>query len=75
MVRNYTIFLILRILFGIGMGGEWGVGASLAMESLPTESRGLFSGILQQGVWLFDRSAHLLHRLQLPSCSSGVYQR
>lgn len=46
---NYTVFLILRILFGIGMGGEWGLGASLAMETLPTETRGLFSGILQQG--------------------------
>jgi SHS family lactate transporter-like MFS transporter len=46
---NFTIFLILRALFGIGMGGEWGLGASLAMESLPTETRGLFSGILQQG--------------------------
>ncbi|GAC1394574.1 MAG: MFS transporter [Ktedonobacteraceae bacterium] len=46
---NYTVFLILRALFGIGMGGEWGLGASLAMEALPTESRGLFSGILQQG--------------------------
>ncbi len=46
---NYTIFLILRMLFGIAMGGEWGLGSSLAMESLPTESRGLFSGILQQG--------------------------
>ena len=46
---NFTIFLILRALFGIGMGGEWGLGASLAMESLPKESRGLFSGILQQG--------------------------
>jgi SHS family lactate transporter-like MFS transporter len=46
---NFTVFLILRALFGIGMGGEWGIGASLAMESLPTESRGLFSGILQQG--------------------------
>ena len=46
---NYTIFLILRALFGIGMGGEWGLGSSLAMEALPTESRGLFSGILQQG--------------------------
>lgn len=46
---NYQVFLILRILFGIGMGGEWGIGASLAMEALPTESRGLFSGILQQG--------------------------
>ncbi len=46
---NLTVFLILRALFGIGMGGEWGIGASLAMESLPTESRGLFSGILQEG--------------------------
>ncbi|PYL55724.1 MAG: MFS transporter [Verrucomicrobia bacterium] len=46
---NFTIFLILRALFGIGMGGEWGLGASLAMESLPTQARGLFSGILQQG--------------------------
>lgn len=46
---NYTVFFILRALFGIGMGGEWGIGASLAMESLPTEARGLFSGILQQG--------------------------
>ena len=46
---NFTIFLILRALFGVGMGGEWGLGASLAMESLPTTTRGLFSGILQQG--------------------------
>jgi SHS family lactate transporter-like MFS transporter len=46
---NFTIFLVLRALFGIGMGGEWGLGASLAMESLPTKARGLFSGILQQG--------------------------
>ena len=46
---NFTAFLILRALFGIGMGGEWGLGASLAMEALPTASRGLFSGILQQG--------------------------
>ncbi len=42
-------FLVLRAIFGIGMGGEWGVGASLAMESVPAESRGLLSGILQQG--------------------------
>jgi SHS family lactate transporter-like MFS transporter len=40
---------IFRALFGIGMGGEWGVGASLAMESLPPRSRGVFSGILQGG--------------------------
>src|SRR5216117_2442239 len=46
---NYTWLLIFRALYGIGMGGEWGLGASLAMESLPTAARGLFSGILQQG--------------------------
>ncbi|GCE24808.1 MFS transporter [Dictyobacter alpinus] len=46
---NYVVFLLLRALFGVAMGGEWGLGSSLAMESLPTESRGLFSGILQQG--------------------------
>src|SRR5438477_5611692 len=46
---NFATFLFLRALFGIGMGGEWGLGASLAMESLPTHVRGLFSGILQQG--------------------------
>lgn len=46
---DFTVFLVLRVLFGIGMGGEWGLGASLAMESLPTATRGLFSGILQQG--------------------------
>src|SRR5947208_1007902 len=46
---NYTVLLIFRALYGIGTGGEWGLGASLAMETLPTEARGLFSGILQQG--------------------------
>jgi MFS transporter, SHS family, lactate transporter len=46
---NYTAFLVLRILFGIGMGGEWGLGASLAMESAPQKKRGLISGILQSG--------------------------
>src|SRR5689334_15905404 len=46
---NYTAFLILRALFGIGMGGEWGVGASLAMEKAPKGSRGVLSGLLQEG--------------------------
>ena len=46
---NYTTFIILRALFGIGMGGEWGVGASLAMEKVPVRLRGLLSGFLQQG--------------------------
>ncbi|RHZ69474.1 hypothetical protein Glove_283g103 [Diversispora epigaea] len=46
---NFQVFIILRAIFGIAMGGEWGLGAALAMETLPTEARGLFSGILQQG--------------------------
>ena len=46
---NYTVLLVFRALYGVGMGGEWGLGASLAMETLPTQARGLFSGILQQG--------------------------
>jgi len=43
------IFLITRALFGIAMGGEWGVGAALTFETLPTEGRGFFSGLLQEG--------------------------
>ena len=46
---NYMTFLILRALFGIGMGGEWGVGASLAMEKAPKGRRGVLSGLLQEG--------------------------
>ncbi|MBV9734573.1 MAG: MFS transporter [Acidisphaera sp.] len=44
-----TVFLILRALYGIAMGGEWGVGASLTMESIPTQWRGFVSGLLQSG--------------------------
>lgn len=46
---NFSTFLLLRALFGIGMGGEWGVGASLAMEKVPRKWRGVLSGFLQQG--------------------------
>lgn len=46
---NYTVFMILRALFGIGMGAEWGVGASLAMEKVPPRLRGVLSGLLQEG--------------------------
>ena len=46
---TYTVFFILRLLYGIGMGGEWGVGASLAMESVPAKWRGILSGVLQEG--------------------------
>jgi SHS family lactate transporter-like MFS transporter len=46
---NYATFLVLRALFGIGMGAEWGVGASLAMEKAPSGRRGILSGLLQEG--------------------------
>jgi putative sialic acid transporter len=46
---SLTMLLVLRALFGIAMGGEWGVGASLAMETIPPKARGLVSGILQSG--------------------------
>ncbi|GDY33766.1 MFS transporter [Gandjariella thermophila] len=46
---NYTVLFVLRLLYGIGMGGEWGLGAALAMEKVPVHRRGFFSGVLQQG--------------------------
>ena len=46
---NFTVLVILRMLYGIGMGGEWGLGAALAMEKIPASRRGFFSGLLQQG--------------------------
>src|SRR3979409_1648439 len=63
---NFTVFLILRALFGIGMGGEWGLGASLAMESLPARARCLFSGILQQGYAVGYLLAALLYWIIFP---------
>src|ERR1035438_7032633 len=46
---SLNVLLVLRALFGIAMGGEWGVGAALTFETLPKEGRGTFSGILQEG--------------------------
>lgn len=46
---NFTVLVILRLLYGIGMGGEWGLGAALAMEKVPAQRRGFFSGLLQEG--------------------------
>lgn len=46
---NFTVLVILRLLYSIGMGGEWGLGAALAMEKIPPERRGFFSGLLQEG--------------------------
>src|ERR1700692_5097021 len=46
---SLTVLLVLRAIFGIAMGGEWGVGASLTMESIPPHARGFVSGLLQSG--------------------------
>ncbi len=63
---NFTTFFVLRALFGIGMGGEWGVGASLAMESAPGKWRGMLSGILQSGYSWGYLLAALATRFILP---------
>src|SRR5271170_8328427 len=64
---NFTVFLILRMLFGIGMGGEWGVGASLAMEHAPVRWRGVLSGILQSGYSTGYLLASVAARFVLPT--------
>jgi MFS transporter, SHS family, lactate transporter len=46
---SLTALVILRALYGIAMGGEWGVGASLTMETIPPKTRGIVSGLLQAG--------------------------
>jgi MFS transporter, SHS family, lactate transporter len=63
---NYTFFLVMRALFGIGMGGEWGVGASLAMEAAPVRWRGILSGILQSGYSIGYLLAAIAARFVLP---------
>ena len=60
---NLTVLIVLRLIYGIGMGGEWGLGAALAMEKIPRERRGFFSGLLQEGYsfgYLMAAVAYLL---------------
>jgi SHS family lactate transporter-like MFS transporter len=63
---SYRSFLILRLLFGIGMGGEWGIGASLALESVSARWRGLFSGLLQEGYAMGYLLAAVAYRTVYP---------
>jgi len=63
---NYRVFFVLRLLYGIGMGGEWGVGASLAMESVPPKWRGILSGLLQEGYALGYLLAAAVYSLVFP---------
>jgi SHS family lactate transporter-like MFS transporter len=67
---NYQTFLLLRMLFGVCMGGEWGVGASLALESASPRLRGLLSGLLQEGYAIGNLLSALAFRLLYPSFNS-----
>src|SRR5712692_3359113 len=60
------IFIFWRMLFGVAMGGEWGVGASLALESVSAKWRGLLSGLLQEGYAIGNILAALVFRLAYP---------
>jgi SHS family lactate transporter-like MFS transporter len=64
---NYAVFLVLRILYGIGMGGEWGVGTSLVMEATSKRWRGVLSGILQNGYAVGYLLAALAYRFAFPA--------
>src|SRR5262249_11309019 len=66
LTHTYTTFIILRMLFGIGMGGEWGVGASLALESASPRIRGLLSGLLQEGYAIGNMLAAIAFRTVYP---------
>src|SRR5450756_3104737 len=68
-VPNYTVLLVLRTLYGIGMGGEWGLGAALAMEKIPAHKRGFYSGVLQQGLSLI----HISEPTRLGMSSYAVF--
>jgi SHS family lactate transporter-like MFS transporter len=63
---SLKVLLITRALFGIAMGGEWGVGAALAFETLPAEGRGFFSGVLQEGYAAGYLMAALVYRTLFP---------
>jgi SHS family lactate transporter-like MFS transporter len=66
MATSYTMFFWLRALFGIGMGGEWGVGATLVMEKAPVKLRGMLSGLLQEGYATGNLLASVAYFLVFP---------
>jgi MFS transporter, SHS family, lactate transporter len=68
---SLKVFLVTRALFGVAMGGEWGVGAALAFETLPVEGRGFFSGLLQEGYVVGYLMAALAFGLLFPLSHVG----
>ena len=63
---SLKVFLIMRACFGVAMGGDWGVGAALAFETLPAVGRGFFSGVLQEGYVVGYLLASLLYATLFP---------
>ena len=70
-VQTFSQFLALRSLFGIGMGGIWGLAAATALENLPVEVRGVASGILQQGYAVGYLFAAIVNLFLVPEVSAG----
>ena len=70
-VQTFPQFLAVRSLFGIGMGGIWGLAASTALENLPVEARGLASGVLQQGYAVGYLIAAVVNLFLVPEVSAS----
>lgn len=68
---TYGAFIGVRALFGIAMGGIWGLAAAMALENMPVEARGLFSGILQQGYSIGYLIAAVINIVAVPRTSVG----
>ena len=69
---SLTVLIVLRALYGVAMGGEWGVGASLAMESIPPQARGFVSGLLQSGYPTGYFMASIVYGVAVPDASAGA---
>jgi SHS family lactate transporter-like MFS transporter len=70
-VQTFPQFLALRSLFGVGMGGVWGLATATALENLPVEVRGIASGILQQGYAVGYLIAAIVNLFLVPEVSAG----
>lgn len=70
-VQTFSQFLAVRSLFGIAMGGVWGLASSTALENLPVETRGLASGVLQQGYAVGYLIAAVINLQLVPEVSAG----
>jgi len=70
-VQTFKEFLALRSLFGVGMGGIWGLAAATALENLPVEARGLASGVLQEGYAVGYLLAAVINLYLVPKVDAG----